>query len=59
VTTALNGFRECECCGKRFYIESLQDYVYKRTVQRKNTMVNLWFCSWTCLRRWEKERKKR
>lgn len=45
---------ECKCgtCGKKFYVMSVTNWAYK--IKRKSPKV-LYFCTWGCLRRYEKE----
>ena len=53
-------FRPCECeqCGKLFVKGLVVDWAYKKVVKKKWTRT-LWFCSWSCMRKWEKEHKKK
>lgn len=48
-------FDEVECgqCGKKFAPRTLEDYTYKMMVD-KNRMF---FCSWKCMRAYEKKHK--
>lgn len=46
--------RNCPVCGKEFFVTS-QDWVYKRTTGKKNAgRVLVWFCSYGCMRKYEK-----
>lgn len=53
-------FRPCMCeqCGKLFVKGLVIDWAYKKVVKKKWTRT-LWFCSWSCMRKWEKEHKKK
>ena len=52
--------RFCPVCGKRHYPCDLDDYVYKRIVKTpKKETLTLYFCSWTCLRKWDKDEEGR
>lgn len=48
-------FDEVECgqCGKKFAPRTLEDYAYK--IMNKND--RLIFCSWKCMRAYEKKHK--
>lgn len=46
--------RKCKVCGKGF--ESCFDWVYKTRPTGKRWV---WFCSWGCLRKYEKAHPKR
>ena len=43
--------RKCPVCGKIFIIQNPLDYVYKR----KPKTTTKFFCSWGCMRAWDKE----
>ena len=43
--------RKCPMCGKEFFVRDANDWVYKRNSQ--------YFCSWHCLRNYEKGSKTR
>lgn len=45
------GFRVCYTCKKKFYRWYWDKYIYKRTVGKKTES----FCSYNCMRAWEKE----
>ncbi|MBR3008367.1 MAG: hypothetical protein IKI35_05660 [Stomatobaculum sp.] len=42
--------KSCSVCGKKIIVGDLERYVY----QREQKTGKLWFCGWTCLRKWEK-----
>ena len=44
--------KECHMCGKKFIVQSPDQYVYKRLFGRNEK----YFCSWGCLRKWEATR---
>lgn len=47
----------CECCGKKVETLFLEEWAYKIR-QKKSKGVKdqaLYFCSWKCLRKWEKD----
>lgn len=44
--------KTCEICGKVFIPQELTSYTYKRTV---NGLLK-YFCSWSCMRKFDKER---
>lgn len=47
--------RNCAKCGKPFI--SYAEHIYKHdAAQRGHKRVECYFCSWTCMRTWEKER---
>ena len=45
--------RKCPVCGKMFWAHDAQ-WAYKKYLVSMNGTV--WFCSWGCLRRFEKEK---
>lgn len=45
--------RKCPVCGKLFWAQDAQ-WAYKKNVVALNGMA--WFCSWKCLRKYEKEK---
>jgi len=55
----LGDIRECPICGKEFVCPVFDDWVYQRnptTGTGKNAKsIRLIFCSWSCLRAWDKE----
>ena len=51
-------FRTCAVCGKPFIIQST-DYVYKHRQGHGSNQRILWFCGWSHMREWEKEREKK
>ena len=46
--------RCCERCRKKFYTLNPMEYRYKRSVNNRI----LFFCSWSCMRAWERESSK-
>lgn len=54
--------RECPICGKEFCVPVFEEWVYKREFNtgkgnnKRNSRIV--FCSWHCLRSWEKQREK-
>ena len=46
--------RKCEVCGKRF--ESCVEYAYK-VQKKKHKDRYYYFCSWRCLRQYEKNKQ--
>jgi len=53
-------FRPCKCeqCGKMFIKGLVVDWAYKKVIWRNGDRT-LWFCSWGCMRKYEKEHKKK
>ena len=50
-------YRICETCKKRFFVTSLDDYAYTRYSGVRDAHgkgLKVWFCSWHCLRQWDK-----
>lgn len=43
----------CEICGKTFYCPLPQEYVYKVGACTATGTKQIFFCSWTCKRKWE------
>jgi YHS domain-containing protein len=46
--------RICPICGKRFYVHEVASHIYKKQEQGKTQI----FCSWGCMRTYEKRGKK-
>ena len=44
--------KKCGRCGREFIIHDPEDYVFKRHLRGGYQ----YFCSWSCLRRWEAQR---
>ena len=40
--------KQCHRCGKLFIVHSAKDWVFKRNIKGDK-----FFCSWSCLRKWE------
>lgn len=61
---AIDPFREvlCEQCRKKFIRGFVTDWAYKKRIfispKAGGGERIIWFCSWRCLRAWEKEHKK-
>ena len=51
--------RKCPQCGKIHYPIDLENYAYKRIRCLKGTERLLYFCSWSCLRAYEKEQEEK
>ena len=50
--------RYCHGCGKYIYITNGDDWVYTRYLEHsKGQPRKLWFCSWTCMRKFDRERE--
>jgi len=51
----------CPVCGKRFNVFCYEDWVYRKDMSEKTgkdaRSKRLLFCSWGCLRKWEKQRE--
>lgn len=46
--------RTCEYCGKEFILHDPKSYVYKHNPLKGVSSVLTFFCSWRCMRAWEK-----
>lgn len=53
------GLREkkCDCCGKTFFLTP-DIWVYKKEFAINHKRPMKYFCSWGCLRKYEKAREK-
>ena len=48
--------KQCPVCGKDFWLSDASMWSYKKPRRGKNkSMHPLYFCSWTCMRKWEKD----
>lgn len=45
-------FHKCNICGKEFYIPDPKEWAYKRNDSHGR---KLYFCSYSCKRKWETE----
>lgn len=45
----------CPACGKKKFISSPGEWAYRRNVQGKYHSQTKLFCSWSCLRKWERD----
>ena len=60
-------YRSCPVCGKQFFVSELGGWAYKRYLYKAvkdpgNTNDKAWFCSWSCLREYDRihgDRKKK
>lgn len=48
--------RICPVCGKPHYPPDLNNYGFRRVVREKDQTITLYFCKWSCLRKWEADR---
>lgn len=48
------GWKECQQCGKRFFVRSCDDYVYQRWKSGKDK-CRLYFCGWNHMRAYDKQ----
>ena len=58
-TSVGGALRNCPQCGKLFFAHDIQGWAYKAYVYNKqrNITHKKMFCSWKCLRDFEKERQ--
>lgn len=56
-------WKDCPECGKPFPVGDVGNYAYKRYVSDNSVSHIAYFCSWSCLRkfdkRYEEEKKKK
>lgn len=45
-----NCHKKCKICGKDFYVQSTEEWVYRRGA--------LWFCTYGCMRKYDKAHEK-
>ena len=45
----------CPTCHEKKYISHPGEYAFKKHIMLKGHSVLAFFCSWSCLRKWEKE----
>lgn len=50
--------RICPVCGKLHWPCDLDNYAFRKIVKTKNGSETLYFCKWSCLRKWEKDQEK-
>lgn len=49
----------CPTCGKTFWVMHPTEWVYKRYRRRKDDVTTMFFCSWSCLRKFDKSREEK
>lgn len=57
-----DGVHELPCgqCGTvKYHFHNLDEYAWKLKVRKKNGFEIVYFCSYTCMRKYEKENKSR
>ena len=48
--------RKCPICGKVFYCDYEEIWVYKRIDHKHGSHIKM-FCSWGCMRKWDAENR--
>ena len=49
-------WKKCPQCGKQYYVNDCQTWVYKRSVsENKDHAKILYFCRYSCMRAYERE----
>ena len=52
--------KKCAICGKDIYVPCADNWTYKRERYRRGCSdQRLWFCSYTCVTKWDEGNKKR
>jgi len=51
----IGGYHTCPTCKVRKFVSHPGEYAYKKHIMLKNHSVLAFFCSWKCLRTWERE----
>lgn len=49
------GWRDCPICGKPFFVCDIERWAYKRSVYMGDGGKRVHFCSWHCVREFDKE----
>ena len=55
-------YRTCASCEKKFFVNYLDDYAYVKYSGVRDAYgkgIKVWFCSWHCLRAWDKTHEKK
>ena len=47
--------KKCPVCGKEYLVPDVASWAYVMWAMKKTGGVKVYFCSWGCLRKWEKE----
>lgn len=55
VPEPIEAHSKCHTCGKTFYIPDKNQYVYKRDEVKDGRFLREYFCSWSCLCKYDKE----
>jgi hypothetical protein len=53
----IGSMKVCKTCGKEFNVLVEQDWVYKRSHEHTAGGYRDYFCSWSCLRKYDQERE--
>lgn len=52
--------KTCPVCGREFSVDLPAEWAYQKTIARRSrSSVVLYFCSWGCMRKWEKEKEEK
>ena len=50
--------KKCGCCGKEFICHDPKTWAFKKyRINNRGASKLIYFCTWGCLRKWEKELK--
>lgn len=49
--------RNCEVCGKTIYIPDTNQWTYKRDGTKRARKSIVYFCSYKCMRQYDKEKE--
>lgn len=58
ISSTGGGYRNCDCCGKEFFINSLGDYAFKRVLKAGNTNKTAYFCKYSCMKKFDDQYEK-
>ena len=53
----IGSMKTCKTCGKEFNVLVEQDWVYKRSHEHTAGGYRDYFCSWSCLRTYDREQE--
>lgn len=48
-------YRTCPVCGKKWYVLEVDSWAYVRWTKKDKSGIPTAFCSWGCLRKWDKD----
>lgn len=58
VTSKGGAWKKCYYCGKMFFVNDMDKWVYKRYSRADENSARIYFHTWSCLRKFDEEHEK-